>query len=164
MLNPMSLKNHAVVVPGATQGSGRDVAKKAAALGATLVLVETNDGGECETAESIDGDLIVIAGSATEAGFVQDTVHAVDETPMTGVIRGPKPIEGTMASIPIARIAQRDDTQRPCCFLLPDTVIYTLTANVLISMAPRESACAVPILPDCNDPTAQVASQGGSNE
>ena len=111
MLNPMSLKDHAVVVTGATQGSGRGVAKKTPAPGATQVLDDTNDGGVCETAGSTDGDVTVFAGSVTEAGFVQNTVHALDETPMTGVIRGPKFIELKMASILMGRLAQPNTQQ-----------------------------------------------------
>ena len=46
------------------------------------------------------------------------------ETPMTEVIRSPKFIEKTMASIPMGRIAQPDEVAGPCCFLLSDTASY----------------------------------------
>ena len=46
------------------------------------------------------------------------------ETPMTEVIRSPKFIERTMASIPMGRIAQPEEVAGPCCFLLSDTASY----------------------------------------
>ena len=46
------------------------------------------------------------------------------ETPMTEVIRSPKFIDRTMASIPMGRIAQPDEVAGPCCFLLSDTASY----------------------------------------
>ncbi len=46
------------------------------------------------------------------------------ETPMTEVIRSPKFIDKTMASIPMGRIAQPDEVAGPCCFLLSDTASY----------------------------------------
>lgn len=46
------------------------------------------------------------------------------ETPMTEVIRGPKFIDRTMASIPMGRIAQPAEVAGPCCFLLSDTASY----------------------------------------
>ena len=46
------------------------------------------------------------------------------EAPMTEVIRGPKLIEHTMASIPIGRIAQPDEVAGSCCLLLSDTASY----------------------------------------
>ena len=46
------------------------------------------------------------------------------ETPMTEVIRGPKFIDRTLASIPMGRIAEPDEVAGPCCFLLSDTASY----------------------------------------
>jgi len=46
------------------------------------------------------------------------------ETPMTEVIRSPKFIDKTMASIPMGRIAKPDEVAGPCCFLMSDTASY----------------------------------------
>jgi 3-oxoacyl-[acyl-carrier protein] reductase len=46
------------------------------------------------------------------------------ETPMTEVIRGPKFIDRTLASIPMGRIAEPDEVAGPCCFLLSDIASY----------------------------------------
>jgi 3-oxoacyl-[acyl-carrier protein] reductase len=46
------------------------------------------------------------------------------ETPMTEVIRSPKFIDRTMASIPMGRIAEPSEVAGPCCFLLSDTASY----------------------------------------
>jgi 3-oxoacyl-[acyl-carrier protein] reductase len=46
------------------------------------------------------------------------------ETPMTEVIRGPKFIDRTLASIPMGRIAEPDEVAGPCCFLMSDTASY----------------------------------------
>jgi 3-oxoacyl-[acyl-carrier protein] reductase len=46
------------------------------------------------------------------------------ETPMTEVIRGPKFIDRTLASIPMGRIAEPHEVAGPCCFLLSDTASY----------------------------------------
>lgn len=240
MDNPMSLNGRVVVITGAAQGIGRGVATKAASLGAKLVLLDINEEGVKETADSLGGSIDVYAGSVTDAGFVQDVVekvvekhgaihglfnnagiirtamihkmsladwqavidvnltgvfhclqavgrHMIDrakdgisepsrivnvssiagrrgtigqinygaaksgvlgitmsaarewarygicvnsvcfgavETPMTEVIRGPKFIDRTLASIPMGRIAEPDEVAGPCCFLLSDTASY----------------------------------------
>lgn len=46
------------------------------------------------------------------------------ETPMTEVIRGPKFIDRTLASIPMGRIAEPDEVAGPCCFLMSDIASY----------------------------------------
>ena len=46
------------------------------------------------------------------------------ETPMTEVIRGPKFIDRTLASIPMSRIAEPDEVAGPCCFLMSDIASY----------------------------------------
>jgi 3-oxoacyl-[acyl-carrier protein] reductase len=46
------------------------------------------------------------------------------ETPMTEVIRSPKFIDKTMASIPMGRIAKPEEVAGPCCFLMSDTASY----------------------------------------
>ena len=45
MDNPMSLEDRVIVITGAAQGVGRGVAQKAAALGATLALIDINEEG-----------------------------------------------------------------------------------------------------------------------
>ena len=46
------------------------------------------------------------------------------ETPMTEVIRGPKFIDRTLASIPMGRIAEPDEVAGPCCFLMSGIASY----------------------------------------
>lgn len=55
---------------------------------------------------------------------VNSVCFGVVETPMTEVIRGPKFIDKTMASIPMGRVAQPAEVAGPCCFLLSDTASY----------------------------------------
>jgi 3-oxoacyl-[acyl-carrier protein] reductase len=54
------------------------------------------------------------------------------ETPMTEVIRSPKFIEKTMASIPMGRIAKPEEVAGPCCFLLSDTASYVTGQHLSI--------------------------------
>jgi 3-oxoacyl-[acyl-carrier protein] reductase len=77
MDNPMSLEDRVIVITGAAQGVGRGVAQKAAALGATLALIDINEEGAQETAALIGGNASVHAGSVADAAFVQDAVAAI---------------------------------------------------------------------------------------
>ena len=79
MDNPMSLEDRVIVVTGAAQGVGRGVAQKAAALGATLALIDINEEGAQETAALIGGNTTVHAGSVADAAFVQDAIAAIVE-------------------------------------------------------------------------------------
>jgi 3-oxoacyl-[acyl-carrier protein] reductase len=54
------------------------------------------------------------------------------ETPMTEVIRSPKFIDKTMASIPMGRIAKPDEVAGPCCFLLSDVASYITGQHLTI--------------------------------
>lgn len=54
------------------------------------------------------------------------------ETPMTEVIRSPKFIDKTMASIPMGRIAAPEEVAGPCCFLLSDLASYITGQHLTI--------------------------------
>ena len=79
MNNPMSLDGRVVVITGAAQGIGRGVAQAAAALGATLVLVDLNGDGVTETAGMLPGNHDVHIGSVADPAFVQQAVEAAVE-------------------------------------------------------------------------------------
>ncbi len=77
MENPLNLDGRVIVVTGAAQGIGRGVAAKAAALGATLALIDINGDGALETAAELGGTSDVYTGSVADPGFVQDTINAI---------------------------------------------------------------------------------------
>lgn len=77
MKHPLDLTGRVIVITGAAQGIGRGVAERAAALGATLALVDLNAEGLAETAAALPGDHDIHTGSVADTGFVQEMVEAV---------------------------------------------------------------------------------------
>ena len=74
MESPMNLEGRVIVVTGAAQGIGQAVAQRAAALGATLVLIDINGDGAKATADEIGGSTDIHVGSVAKPGFVQDAI------------------------------------------------------------------------------------------
>ena len=95
MNNPMSLDGRVVVITGAAQGIGRGVAQAAAALGATLVLVDLNGDDQLD---------IVVAMRGTNAGPFPGYLHifhgtgSLDLAPAREVPLPPE-LDGTNATI-----------------------------------------------------------------
>lgn len=76
-MNPMNLNGRVIIITGAAQGIGQGVARKAAALGATLALVDLNGDGVKATAAELGGSHSVHVGSVADPGFVQQMVADV---------------------------------------------------------------------------------------
>lgn len=75
MTNPMDLTNHNIIVTGASQGIGAEVARQVVALGGKAILVDVQ-GDKLETlATELGPDKAdVHVGSVTDPTFVQDMV------------------------------------------------------------------------------------------
>ena len=77
MTNPMNLNDHNIIVTGASQGIGAEVARQVVALGAKAILVDVQgDKLEEVAAELGAGNADVYVGSVSDPAFVQDMVAA----------------------------------------------------------------------------------------
>jgi len=69
------LANLNLVVTGAAQGIGQAVATLASSAGARVALIDLNEEGLKDTAATLPGKSLVLAGSVTDPGFVQDAIE-----------------------------------------------------------------------------------------
>ena len=75
MTNPMELKNHNIIVTGASQGIGAEVSRQVVALGAKAIMVDVQGDKLEEVAAEIGSDKTEIyVGSVSDPTFVQDMV------------------------------------------------------------------------------------------
>ena len=96
MFNPMSLKDHHIVVTGAAQGIGEAVARLVVSLGGRVTLVDVQgDKLKPLKAELGDAHADFRVGSVSDPQFVQ---HMVDE-----VVHQHGPIHGLVNNAGIVR-------------------------------------------------------------
>jgi 3-oxoacyl-[acyl-carrier protein] reductase len=76
MTNPMSMTDHNIIVTGASQGIGAEVARQIVALGAKAILVDVQGDKLEEVAAEIGADKTEIyVGSVSDPAFVQEMVN-----------------------------------------------------------------------------------------
>ncbi len=74
MQNPFSMEGRRVLVTGAAQGIGREVATMVVRLGGKVAIVDLNGDGVRATGESLGDSALVHVGSVTDQAFIDSVV------------------------------------------------------------------------------------------